>query len=144
MKNIKNGHESKLTRDRIGNMEKGIYILISVLLLPILGCGGQPIPVGKYIPLDGDEYIIVKASTIYFHIKIRSKPPEYFDKELDYEVIQKSTEINIRTMTSSEYAKFPDFYWDGRNIVKKSLGDNTTVLFQIRETQSPIIPKSRE
>lgn len=138
-----NGTAIKKTSKLKGVLKKRSSFFL-VLLLPLCGCQHVKthIPDGKYISAGSKEYIIVKPSTMFFHLRVVDKSNVFIDREYEYN-LWKDGEIFPNGIATGEY--FPgigkyDLYWDGKDIIAKEVNTANSIVLKkslenARETQ---------
>lgn len=101
------------------------FILAFIGILLCAGCGHvNMLPDGKYMPAKGEEYIVVKSSTMFFHLRVVDKPKLFINRKYDYMVLRRSGLIIANALTSAEFSQGIGNYsliWNKKDILVKRI-----------------------
>ena len=95
------------------------FFLAFIGVLLCVGCRHVNIPDGKYMPEKGEEYIVVKSSTIFFHLRDMNKPKIFINKKYEYWVTKRGL-IILHGMTTAEFCQsIGNYYfnWNKKDIL---------------------------
>ena len=102
-----------------------INFLFFIVLLLFCSCQHikVQVPEGKYVAKTKKEYIIVKPSRMFFHLKVIGKPNIFIEREYKYDLWEDGTIIPLGLASGEYYLGVGqyDLFWDGRNIIVKEI-----------------------